>query len=231
MTKEEQELIERQTVGQHENPEWFRKRVGRLTASKAKQYCGRGNPTRLLRSVIQDAPLNISRLSHVRYGIENESVAIDKYVQQNTTKGISIEVRECGLFIDVTNGQLAASPDRIAVRDGEQVVLEVKCLSACRTMSPLNAVQLKQNDGSFAFKMVNQEISIKEKHPWYYQVQMQMAIIKIHKCHLIVFTSAEHEVYECVLDFDAQTWQAMQTILLDFHSTYVVPALVNKLCR
>ena len=158
MTQEEQELIERQTVGQHENPEWFRKRVGRLTASKAKQYCGRGNPTRLLRSVIKDAPLNISR----------------------------------------------------AVRDGEQVVLEVKFITACRTMSPMNVVQLKQKDGSFAFKMVNQAISINGKHPWYYQVQMQMAITKIHKCHLIVFTSAEHEVYECVLDFDAQTWQAMQ---------------------
>ena len=39
---------------------------------------------------------------------------------------------------------------------------------------------------------------------WYYQVQLQMAISKIHKCIVIIFTAANHDVYECSIDFDNQ---------------------------
>ena len=44
---------------------------------------------------------------------------------------------------------------------------------------------------------------------WYYQVQMQMAITKIHKCIVIIFT-ANHDVYECSIDFDNQFWESLQ---------------------
>ena len=103
----------------------------------------------------------------MQYGIDNEPVAVAKYVSQNEARGVQVEVRECGLFVDVANGQLAASPDRLAVRNGERIVLEVKCLSASRALSPLQAVSLKQKDGSFALKMVNNGITLKEKHAWY----------------------------------------------------------------
>ena len=81
------------------------------------------------------------------------------------------------MFVDVNNGQLSANHDRIDVRDGKQVVPEVNCLSVGNTMSPLNAVQLNQKDGPSTFLMINQEITITEKHQWYYQVKMQMAVI------------------------------------------------------
>ena len=84
----------------------------------------------------------------MQYGVDNEPVAVAKYVSQNAARGVQVEGRECGLFVDVANGQLAASPDRLAVRNGERIVLEVKCLSASRALSPLQAA-LKQKDGSF----------------------------------------------------------------------------------
>ena len=151
----------------------------------------------------------------MQYGIDNEPVAVAKYVSQNAARGVQVEVRECGLFVDVANGQLAASPDRLAVRNGECIVLEVKCLSASRALSPLPAVSLKQNDGSFTLKMVNDGITLKEKHAWYYQVQMQMAITKIHKAIVIIFTAANHDVYECSIDFDNQFWESSQDKLLN----------------
>ena len=67
-------------------------------------------------------------------------------------------------------------------------MLEVKCLSASLALSPMHAVSLKQKDGSFALKMVNGGITLKEKHAWNYQVQMQIAITKINKSIVTIFS-------------------------------------------
>ena len=83
------------------------------------------------------------------YGIEHENAAVLKYQEPATSL---IHVRECGLFVDTENGQLAASPDRIAYIDGQSVVMEVKCLSTSRTLSPLEAIKLKQCESGFATK-------------------------------------------------------------------------------
>ena len=54
-TPEEQSRIEQATIGQHLNAEWFKQRSGRLTTSKAKRYCGKGNPAPLLRAILSPA--------------------------------------------------------------------------------------------------------------------------------------------------------------------------------
>ena len=97
------------------------------------------------------------------YGIEHESTAVLKYVNIATEP---VQVRECGLFVDIENGQLAASPDRIATVDGQDVVIEVKCLSSCRTLSPRNAIKLKQGESGFRLRVVNSGVSLKEKHSY-----------------------------------------------------------------
>ena len=56
VTADEQRHIEQSTVGQHLNPQWFKQRYGRLTASKANYYCGKGNSSLLLWSVLFSAP-------------------------------------------------------------------------------------------------------------------------------------------------------------------------------
>ena len=68
-----------------------------------------------------------------------------KYVNAATEP---VQVWECGLIVDIENGQLAASSDRIATVDGQDVVTEVKCLYSCRTLSPLNAIKLKHGEMS-----------------------------------------------------------------------------------
>ena len=227
VTVDERSHIERATIGQHLNPEWFRQRHGRLTASKAKRYGGKGNPAVLLRGILSAGSTTRKAVGHMEYGIEHESTAVGKYEASSATP---VHVRECGLFVDVENGQLAASPDRIADINGERIVVEVKCLSACRTLSPLDAIRLKQGDSGFAYKMVNGGVMLKEKHPHYYEVQMQMAITGLTMCHLVIFTSPDHDVCVCEVVFDSQFWENVKSKLLDFHATFVVPALVNKMC-
>ena len=86
---------------------------------------------------------------HMSYGIEHEDITVVKYVDAAT---VTLCIREYGLFVDTQNGQLAASPDRIATIDGEELVIEVRCLSSCRAMSPLDTIKLKPGESGFAFK-------------------------------------------------------------------------------
>ena len=72
-----------------------------------------------------------------------------KYVDAAT---VGLCIRECGLFVNTQNGQLAASPNRSVTIDGEELVVEVKCMSSCRTMSPFDVIKLKQGKSGFAFK-------------------------------------------------------------------------------
>ena len=228
VTPEEQSRIEQATIGQHLNAEWFKQRSGRLTASKAKRYCGKGNPAPLLRAILSSASTKARSSGHMAYGIEHENAAVLKYQEAATSP---IHVRECGLFVDTENGQLAASPDRIAYIDGQGVVIEVKFLSASRTLSPLEAIELKQCESGFSYRIVNGGVSLKENHPHYYQVQMQMAVTGLTQCHLVIFTSPEHDVCVCKLAFDKQFWETVKPKLLDFHASFVIPALVNQMCR
>ena len=118
VTADDQRHIEQSTRGQHLNPQWFKQRCGRLTASKAKRYCGKGNPSLLLRSVLSSAATMIRTTGHMAYGVEHESTAVLKYVNAATEP---VQVRECGLFVYTGNGQLAASPGRIATIGGKML--------------------------------------------------------------------------------------------------------------
>lgn len=164
----------------------------------------------------------------MEYGIHNEGVAVNKYIERAKANGDSVTVEECGLIVDTDCGQLAASPDRLATYNQVKVVIEVKCLSASRDHSPLEAVQQKQNNSSFAFAFENSCITLKKKHQYYFQVQMQMAITKRNICHLIIFTSEQFDVHVCKIAFDKHFWSKTKEELLNFHSTCVVPALVKK---
>ena len=49
---------------------------------------------------------------------------------------------------------------------------------------------------------MNGGVSLKENHPHYYQVQLQMAVTGLTQCHLVIVTSPEHDVCVCKLAFD-----------------------------
>ena len=225
MTNDEQNRIESITQGQADNPMWYRERYGRITASNAKAYCGsKQNPGRLIAAVLQKKPSGEKVTFHMRYGLENEDKAVEIYLKQSTDK---VSVRKCGLFVDKEHGQLAASPDRIGLFNDEQVILEVKCLSASRSQTPWEAVIAKQKLSHFAFKCVNNAIALKEKHKYYYQIQMQMGISGVKQCIVIIFTNEKSPVGVVHVNFDLNFWTMMKEKLLDFHAAYIVPALVN----
>ena len=225
MSDDDRSHIEKVTIGQSDNHMWFKERFGRITASNAKAYCGsKQNPARLVAAVLQKEKPKEKPHYHMRYGLENEDRAVEQFIAQSNDK---ISARKCGLFVDKFHGQLAASPDRVGFFNGEEVIVEVKCLSASRSLTPIAAVIQKQKQSNFAFQCVNDAISIKEKHKYFYQIQMQMGVTEIKKCIVVIFTNADSPVGVVTVDFDDKFWGVMKEKMLDFHAAYIVPALVN----
>ena len=171
----------------------------------------------------------------MQYGLDNEDLALEKYKKQVP----AAQVRKCGLFISTENGELAASPDAISTINGEKRVVEIKSLSASRHMTPWEAVKFKQKQNSFALhevtvpckgskKMIT-HIRLKKTHRYYNQVQMQMAITGAKMCHFVVFTNKNCNVLIVPVPFNQTFWLTMKDKLLDYHSSCIVPALVQNL--
>lgn len=70
------------------------------------------------------------------YGRQHEADAL------NSLKlNLAIEVRKCGLFVDKKMPYLGATPDGFVGDDG---IVEIKCPSFCRTLTPEDAITSKK---------------------------------------------------------------------------------------
>ena len=105
-----------------------------------------------------------------RYGKENEKNAIKDLNRFLSDEVLYVE--ECGLFVSIDKGYLAASPDGIVGKDG---LVEVKCPIICRDN---NIEDLARQDISFCLQYDETEdkLRLKRNHNYYYQIQGQLHI-------------------------------------------------------
>jgi YqaJ-like viral recombinase domain len=233
VTAEKRQSIELETRGQATNPLWFSHKKGRITASQCKQFCtGKSAVSRLTAAVINIGKPRSTGIPSLQYGIDNEACAIAKYkIQRSQHSQHAIDVTTCGLFVDLEYGQLAATPDGLvydptsADPDG---LVEVKCLYSCKDMTPTDAVEMKQRITTFPVRDVGGHYIVKEVHPYYYQMQMQMAITRRKWCDFVLFTAEQWPVLVIRIQYDDVFWAANRKKLLDFHSMYIIPALVAQ---
>ena len=80
--------------------------------------------------------------------------------------------------------------------------------------------------GPIDLQPVGDTAVMKESHPYYYQVMMQMAVTGIHKCDFVIYTNMASPVLTVRVSFNKSWWMAAEKKLLDFHEKYIVPALV-----
>lgn len=94
------------------------------------------------------------------------------------------KVNKCGLFIDINNPYLGASPDGLVGEDG---MVEVKCLHSVQEEDLPEAVKDKQK-GLCLEKSKNGKLQLKKTHYYYFQVQGQLNLWKRQWCAFVVFT-------------------------------------------
>lgn len=209
--------LERQTVGQHNNPLWRERRLDRVTASIFGQVVKRRDHTpchNLVKSVLFKKDLNSEE---VAFGRLNEKTAIERYAHDSGNI-----VEDCGIFVSQDYPFLGASPDGLVGEDG---LVEVKCLpSVCDSLE--TSVQLKKN---LCLELCNKKkLKLKRNHNYYFQIQGQLNISKRDWCDLIIFTKQEEMFIERIV-VDRKLWdEVMVPKLCRFFKECVLPEIADS---
>ena len=186
--------IEQSTREQRESSLWFAARRYRITASHFGEILHRRMdtpPDRLVLSILK--PRRFSSPA-TTWGIENEAVAIQKYIDHQHSCGANeLTVGPCGFIVCEQYPFLGATPDGTVYdpTDPEHPFgfLEVKCPYSHKDRTPAEACAMpgfccqldSQTDGS-------EQVKLRRNHPYYAQVQGQMAVGDRQWCDFVIYT-------------------------------------------
>ncbi len=187
VTEEAIENLEGATKDQANSPKWFNYRRGRVTASMCSQIVNVKSDT--ARAAIVRKLMNYDGKEFYspacKWGKDNESVAREQYVNEQSKKHVSFTCRQSGFFLYTKCHFMGASPDGIvSCKCHENRLLEIKCPYKYRSLHPLEAAKL--NDKNYCLDVNGQ---LKHSHPYYLQVQMQMLVCKRSLCDFVVWTT------------------------------------------
>ena len=196
---------------------WFDVRRYRITASMFGHVLSRRvdtPPDNLVLRIIQ--PKQFSTPA-TRYGVENEQVALEKYVTYQRNSGHpDIAVSPAGFYISPEYPYLGASPDG-AVYDPSNMqqpfgFLEIKCPYSSRALTPVEACSTPGFCCNFNASSGN--LFLKENHQYYSQVQGQMAIGERPWCAFVIYTNKGISVQRVA--FNQEFWNNKPLLKLTF---------------
>ena len=175
--------LELETRGQAHDSLWFAERQKRITASIAKQVAVRRKETRPKKPVsVITHRHSFSSIATV-YGVEKKRVAREMYLKVMRFSKPSLSVSQTGLLISTdhpwlgaTPGGLISDPVATAVEEG---LLEIKCPFSCSDSSFSECAK----KSSFC---LTKDRKLKKKHPYYYQVHVQMFVAGKSWCNFCV---------------------------------------------
>ncbi|CAG9771359.1 unnamed protein product [Ceutorhynchus assimilis] len=159
---EQQQKIATETIGQFSNSKYLTEKMFRLTASNFGAVIKRKEHTpcdNLVKRLLSRKPFSTPSTA---YGKNNEAVAINIF-SEKTGKNVD----PAGLYIDLLDGFLAASPDGI-INDDE--IVEVKCSLKVATSGKTLSSAVRDKDLVYLAMNSENDIKIKENHNYYYQV-------------------------------------------------------------
>ncbi len=169
-SEEKRDDIFSRTLQQAKTRLWHEERKWRISASKAHKILrARTDSTRLSYFLGHTGFDN----TDLQYGRRMEEEAKKKYVQVTGNT-----LFESGLVIKSCQPWLCATPDAF-VKVGEDLcVLEVKCPSSCA-------------EKKIEVPYMDENQNLKKGSPYYTQVQLQMYVCNVEKCHFFVYSSAD----------------------------------------
>jgi len=135
----------------------------------------------------------------------------------------NFKIESSGLHINPKYPYFGASPDGITNCDCCGVsILEIKCPYCIQFKSILN---LSENGYSF-IKSKNGELTIKEEHDYYYQIQMQMAITNKKYCYLVGWCKKDFAFAR--VPFNESFWKDNSEVAKTFFYDVILPECLAK---
>ena len=124
----------------------------------------------------------------IEWGTSHEDNAGEKYINEKQSKhGDSYQVSPTGIFINIKQPWLAATPDGVVHDPSESAshhnsLLEIKCLYSARHKSLIDACKELNR---FCCTIL---VTLKTTHNYYYRIQGQLAITQLPWCDLYIWT-------------------------------------------
>ena len=100
-------------------------------------------------------------------------------------------------------------------------VVEIKCPFLGRDLDP-KAAFLAYNVGGIY--NADGKMELKTSHPYYFQVQTQMAVSGLQKCDFVTYTNKSIHIVE--IDFNKKFWDDVITKVTIFYKSQIIPALL-----
>ena len=201
--------IEQDIRDQSSSSLWHHLRIRRFTASLCNKInqkkTARGLKT-LAKNIIlgnKNQKSNSVIQSKLSYGRLNEPIAIQKYENFMKLSGLKIMVESCGLVIDHKNYVRAATPDgKVIDLNAENIygILEVKCSEEYRDVDPKD-VCFVAKEPCILYDSNTGKICLNEKHSYYDQIQMQLALTTNHNLFVKTSWNVKRNIATLVLSF------------------------------
>lgn len=232
LSEEKIREIEFSTRNQRECNQWFEVRRYRLTSSLFGHVLRRRSdtpPDSLVLSMLQPKQFHTPATS---WGVTHEPLAIAEYTEYQHNHGHEgLVVVPSGFLISNTHPFLGASPDGSVYDPSNQShpfgFLEVKCPFSHRNGTPEEACLDRQfcctlqesTDGT-------KQVELKREHPYFAQVQGQMAVGKRPWCDFVIYTSQGLSVHRVL--FDNDYWEdTLLPKLVSFYDNCIAPEIVS----
>ena len=221
--------IERDTREQHNSPLWFSVRRFRLTSSLFGAVLQRREdtpPDNLVLRILQEKQFSSPA---TEWGRQKESIACQEYVAHQHTHGHrELLVTPSGFLISETQPFLGASPDGAVYDPSDSCqpfgFLEIKCPYSQRNVTPLDACSAS----GFCCTATNGELCLRRTHPYFAQVQGQMAVGKRPWCDFVIYTTRGVSVQR--IPFDQDYWDnKLLPKLTTFYKCCVAPEIVSPI--
>lgn len=226
VTLDEAQKIEEQTREQAESDEWKYERRKRITASKVGGIAKMKETTKRSKKVKDLLYSTFRGNEATRYGSEMEEHTRQQYITHQQRNGHpDLVVKRCGLFISEHNNWLAATPDGIVQDPSDtshpQGLLEMKNPFSAKDKEMRKAC----NSSNFCLQIdkATNDVQLKQRHDYYYQVQCQMYCTDTQWCDFVVRTNKDIHIQRIYRD--SKWWGQQLSKLRKFYFSALLPEL------
>lgn len=204
--------MKKKTREQAASKEWKDERQFRFTSSNFKTIVHRQrNHDTLVNNLLHPKQFSTS---HTEHGKKYEPIALQQYEKYMFSTRKQISVLKSGLVVSIGLPFLAASPDGKVIDKGciePYGLVEVKCPSTKFLVTPLEAC----SDERFFAENINGKPKLKRNHPYYYQVQGQLAVTRANWCDFVIYTCMGMNIER--IEFASQFWSTVEEKLKAYY--------------
>lgn len=166
---------------------------------------------------------------YTEYGKKFEETAIKKYCWyiENSKKHDDFNLYRMGFHISLETPVTGASPDSVVhCTCHGWASLEIKCLWWMKDMKSIDEIREYVRKNKTCFVIVNNELHLDESHEYYYQVQLQMYVLKMKYCDFFVW--CKHAFVTERISYNQAFVVAKLKKVLEYHKMIIKPELLAR---